>query len=85
MMGSNNILNVGWTAPVMILFGTYLQKSLGTLFMTRLFFLSMFSTFLFWSIFNPQTGLNKRPLHYEIQGLKFDSCAKDGSYYMGAD
>jgi len=51
--------------------------------MTKFFFLSVASTFIFWSAFNPTTGLNYRLL----QGwpVKFDSNADDGSFYRGAD
>jgi hypothetical protein len=51
--------------------------------MTKFFFLSLFSSFIFISAFNPQTGLNYRPLRSVFP--KWDSCADDGSFYMGAD
>lgn len=83
MIGSDNLLNVAWTAPSMIFLNFYLHRKLGALVMTKFFWLSVASTFIFYSAANPDSGLNFRPL----QGIvpKFDSWAKDGSYYMGAD
>ena len=51
--------------------------------MTKLFFISLVSSYFFMSTFNPNIKLNFRPL----QGIlpKIDSNANDGSYLMGAD
>lgn len=51
--------------------------------MTKFFALSLASTFIFWSAFNPTTGLNYR-IAKHFPG-KFDSFADDGSYFRGAD
>lgn len=83
MMGSNNFLNVALTAPILIGVNQYLLPKLGPLVMTKFFFLTLASTFIFWSAFNPTTGLNYRPLRNFFP--KLDSNAEDGSYYMGAD
>ena len=60
-----------------------MHKKVGSLVMTKFFALSLFSTFIFMSAINPQSGLNFRPLSGVFP--KFDSFANDGSYYMGAD
>lgn len=83
MVGSDNIFNVAWTAPTLMALGWYMNHKLGSLTMTKFFFLSFASFFIFQSAFNPQTGLNIRPLKGILP--KFDSFADDGSYYMGAD
>lgn len=51
--------------------------------MTKFFALSLLSCYTFWSAFNPQSGLNVRPLRPFFP--KFDSFADNGSFYMGAD
>jgi len=53
MVGCDNIFNVLWTAPSLIGLNFYLHKKMGALFMTRFFFLTIFSTYFFMSIFNP--------------------------------
>lgn len=53
MIGSTNLLNVVWTAPVLIGFGYELNKRMGALFTTKFFFLSLFTSYAFWSVFNP--------------------------------
>ena len=55
----------------------------GQLAMTKFFFLSLASSFMFWSAFNPRTGWNIRPLKHIP--MKFDAYADDGSYFRGAD
>ena len=83
MMGSDNLANIIWTAPSLIIFDLYLHKRFGSLFMTKFFFFSFFSCYMFMSIFNPSTGLNYRLLQGKVP--KFDSFASDGTYYMGSD
>lgn len=83
MLGSDNLANVAWTAPSLIGLSYYLLPKVGPLVMTKFFALSVASSFIFWSAFNPETGLNYRPLYSKM--FKFDSYAEDGSYYMGAD
>ena len=52
--------------------------------MTKYFALCLFSNFIFWTTFNPKTGLNNiRPLSHYLPIV--DSYAKDGRYLMGAD
>lgn len=60
-----------------------MHKKIGGLAMTKFFFLSLFSTYIFLSAFSPESGVNPRPLRSLFP--KFDSFADDGSYYMGAD
>jgi hypothetical protein len=86
MVGSDNLLNVAWTAPTLIGLNFYLSRKFGGLIMTKFFALSFFTSYAFYSIFSPQTGLNYRPLAglEKVIG-KFDSLPADGSYYMGAD
>ena len=81
--GTDNLLSVSWTAPSLILANLYMNKKVGSLIMTKFFFLSLFGCVLFRSTFNPDSGLNFRPLRPFLP--KFDSNADDGSYYMGAD
>ena len=83
MIGSDTLANVIWTAPTLIGLSIYMQKQVGPMVMTKFFALSLFSSFVFLSAVNPQSGLNYRPLRQFIP--KFDSYADDGSYYMGAD
>lgn len=83
MIGSDNLANAIWTVPSIIGLNFYMLQRVGPLIMTKFFFLSLFSTFIFWSAFNPQSGLNVRPLKNLL--FKFDANAEDGTYYMGAD
>lgn len=83
MIGSENLANVIWTAPSLILLNFYLHKRLGPLVMSKFFFLSLASSFIFMSAAHPESGLNVRILNKYIPN--FDSNAVDGSYYMGAD
>lgn len=62
MMGSDTLANVIWTAPTLIGLNYYMLQRVGPLVMTKFFFLSLASTFIFWSAFNPTTGLNYRLL-----------------------
>ena len=83
MAASDQLANVLWTAPSLIGFNLYLNGKVPALSLTKFFALSMMSTFMFWSAFNPQTGWNYRPLKH-FPG-KFDAFADDGSYFRGAD
>jgi hypothetical protein len=82
-VGSETLANVIWTSPTLILLSIFMHKKVGPLAMTKFFFMSLFSSFIFISAFNPQTGLNYRPLTSIFP--KWDSYADDGSFYMGAD
>lgn len=82
-IGSDTFANVIWTAPTLIGLSLFMHKKVGSLIMTKLFFLSLLSTSVFLSAVNPDSGLNYRPLRKIFP--KFDSFADDGSYYMGAD
>ena len=82
-LGSENLVNVAWTAPALIGLNWYLHAKVGSLVMTKFFFLSLFASFIFMSAANPQSGLNVRLINKFVP--KYDSYADDGSYYMGAD
>jgi hypothetical protein len=62
MVGSDNFYNIVWTAPALIGLDLYLHRHFGSLFMTKFFALTVFTSFAFYSIFTPQSGLNFRPL-----------------------
>lgn len=81
--GCDNIVNLAISAPPLILLNTYLQSKLGALFMTKFFFISFASTYMFWAAFNPDSKLQHALLRPYMP--KIDSWAKDGSYYMGSD
>ena len=83
MIGSDNLMNVIWTAPSLIFLSIYMNKKVGALTMTKFFGLSLLSMWMFYSAFNPESGFNVRPLRPYFP--KFDAFADDGSYYMGAD
>lgn len=83
MMASDQFSNVVWTAPSLIACNMYLSGKVPALKLTKFFFLTVASTFVFWSAFNPATGLNVRPLKHVP--MKFDAFADDGSYYRGSD
>ena len=53
MLGANNLSNVAWTAPLLILGGTYLQSKIGVLNSTKFFAMSLLSTYLFTVAFGP--------------------------------
>lgn len=84
LMASDNIWNVAWTAPTLIGGGSYLAWKLGSLFTFKFFWITMFLSWAFYSVFSPQTGLNWAPLR-NVLPIKLDSNAADYSYYMGAD
>jgi hypothetical protein len=83
MMGSENFMNVVWTAPSLIGLNWYMQSKVGSLVMTKFFFLTLFSSYIFLSACNPQTALGVHPLQPYLP--KWDSNANDGTYTMGAD
>ena len=83
MVGSNNLLNIAWTAPALIGLNYYLLPKFGSLIMTKFFVLSLFTSFAFMSTFNPGSGLNFRPLYG--WPVKCDSNDEKGRYFMGAD
>ena len=83
MLGSDNLMNIVWTAPSLILLNLYMQPKVGPLVLTKFFALSLASSFVFWSAFNPQSGWNVRPL--QNLAPKFDCYDSQGRYYMGAD
>ena len=83
MIGSDNLMNVAWTAPCLIGLNIYMQKKVGSLVMTKFFFLSLFASYIFLSSVNPKSGLNYRAINGFLP--KWDAYADDGSYYMGAD
>jgi hypothetical protein len=82
-VGSEKLANVIWTAPSLILLNFYMHQRVGSLVMTKFFGLSVAASFIFMSAFNPDSGLNVRPL--KRFSPNFDSHAEDGSFYMGAD
>ena len=84
LMASDNILNVAWTSPLLILGGTYLSKKCGSLFAFKYFWFTIFFSWAFYSVFSPETGLSKGFLR-DLFPMKLDSNAADYSYYMGAD
>ena len=81
LIGCDKLVGI-WTAPALILLNAYFLRSFGSLFMSKFFALSVFSTYAFYSIFNPASGLNVRLLKSSFPN--FD-CWEDGQYYMGAD
>ena len=83
LCGSENIFNVLWTAPTLIGLNMYMNRRLNSLTMTKYFFLSYMSIWIFYSAINPDTGLNKRLLNKWLP--RFDSFDTKGRYYMGAD
>lgn len=83
MIGSEQFANVVWTAPSLIGLSAYLLPKVGPLVLSKFFFLSIFSTWIFWSALQPELNINYRPLKKYI--MNFDSFAEDGSYYQGAD
>jgi hypothetical protein len=73
-----------WTAPTLIALNWYLHSKVGALVLTKLFALTLFSSYIFISAFGGQKHpLNVRPIAGFLP--KFDSYASDGSYTMGAD
>ena len=61
--GSNSFSNVIWTAPTLIGLNWYLKsRGLSNLVLTKLFFLTLISSYIFLSAINAKTGLNVRPL-----------------------
>jgi hypothetical protein len=83
MFGSNTFANAVWTVPSLIGCGWYLGGKLGQIKTTKFFALSLFSSYIFLSAANPQSGLNIRPLRSFI--YKFDSYSDEGKYTMGSD
>lgn len=52
-VGSDTLANAIWTSPTLILLGGFMHKKVGPLAMTKFFFMSLFSTFIFISAFHP--------------------------------
>lgn len=87
MIGSNNFLNVAWTAPSLILGGLYLQGKLGHVASTKFFLLSMIASYGFISAFGPTTraGSQLNIRAFWPKDMRWDCIADDRSHQMGAD
>ena len=87
MFGSDNLVNVAWTAPSLILGGQYMHSKLGAMTMMKFTPLAMFSIMAFMTAFTPnpesQGMANMRLLNFPFIP-KFD-CDSPGKHYMGAD
>ena len=53
MAASDTLANVIWTAPSLIGVNLYMLGKVGNTALTKFFFLSLASNFIFWSAFNP--------------------------------
>ena len=82
-VGSNDIANVGWTAPLMIAGSFFLLPKIGHVAMCKLFFANIACTWMFQSIFNPQTKSNIRV--WPHWPMKFDAHCDYSTYFMGGD
>ena len=82
MFASNNLLNVAWTAPVLIGGGMMLKGQVGALASTKIFGLALMASYFGITVFGSPTPLSKYALcHY--MPLRIDSIEADGQ--MGAD
>lgn len=79
--GSDRLANVSWTAPALIGLNWYLHSKVGPLVLSKLFFLSLFSSYIFLSALNGNKNLRLGLQKW----FKWDCYAEDGSYTMGAD
>ena len=87
MLASDKLLNVAWTAPLLIVGGTYLQQKIGVLNCTKFFAMSILSTYLFMSAFGPRTELGSLNLRSMYKQMMPDwDCFDDVNHKMiGAD
>ncbi len=64
MIASDKLMNVAWTAPLLIVGGTYLQSKIGVINSIKFFGMTILSTYLFMCACGPKTpfgNLNVRP------------------------
>ena len=80
MLASENLLDVAWTSPSLILGGLYLQKQMGVMKSTQFFWLALGASMMFTSAFGPNTWIGKN-LHCRdyLPFHMFTMCRKDGS------
>ena len=82
MLASNNLLNVAWTAPVLIGGGMMLQGQMGALASTKIFGLALMASYIGISVFGSPNPLSKYALCHHMP-LRIDSMDEKGQ--MGAD
>ena len=87
MIGSEKLANVAWTAPALIIGGTYLQGKLGVLATSKFFAMALMSTYLFTCCFGPRTFLGEIALRPYLKNLLVDfDCVNEKTKTMiGAD
>ena len=80
-------MNVAWTAPMLIVGGTYLQKQLGVLNTTKFFAMALTSTYLFTCCFGPRTFLGELCLRPYLKNFlpDFDCVNEKTKVMIGAD
>ena len=84
MMAAEDMMNVGWTAPVLIGGGFYLQKKLGSMTAMKLFGLSLFASYIVTCAFGPASFVSN--LHTRAyQPVIVDSIDCDKKRMVGAD
>mmetsp|Transcript_35786 Transcript_35786/g.48309 ORF Transcript_35786/g.48309 Transcript_35786/m.48309 type:complete len:133 (-) Transcript_35786:68-466(-) len=82
MMGSENFFNIAWTAPSLIVCGSMLNQKLGSVAASKYFLLSLGMSWIFMSVFNPQSKLSGMRVPFPV---KLDSFGPNNVYFMGAD
>ena len=88
MCASDNLFNVMWTAPSLILGGAYLNKCLGAMKLTQFFFGALTSSVVFTQCFGPQTSLGQSfnaRFAWDAIGLPRFCAIRDGQGQVGAD
>ena len=81
--GCNNIMNLVWTAPCLILGGLFIQNKMGTLFSTKFFVISFIASYFAQCAFHPTSYLGRLNLR-QFWPVRFD-CIEDGKSWMGSD
>mmetsp|Transcript_39630 Transcript_39630/g.28626 ORF Transcript_39630/g.28626 Transcript_39630/m.28626 type:complete len:132 (-) Transcript_39630:45-440(-) len=81
-MGSDSLVNVGWTSPALMACGFFINKNVGSVATSKFFFLSLFMTYIFMSVFGPASGLQNLRVPFPF---KWDCFGPNNEYYMGAD
>ena len=87
MIGSEKLANVAWTAPALIIGGTYLQGKLGVLATSKFFAMALMSTYLFTCCFGPRTFFGDIGLRSYVKPFlgDFDCVNEKTKTMIGAD
>ena len=83
---SDNLMNVAWTSPSLILGGIIMQKKVGSLALMKFFGVATLACYGTQTAFGPGSGFKDLNIRrYWPKSLRFDSISDDNRSMVGAD